>query len=56
MEAVGVEKVIFGTDAPMRDPIPQFGWVAYAHLEVDQKCRILGHNMQRILQRCQIGR
>ncbi len=56
VEAVGVEKVIFGTDAPMRDPIPQFGWVAYAHLEVDQKCRILGHNMQRILQRCQIGR
>jgi len=55
VETAGVEKVIFGTDAPMRDPIPQFGWVAYAHLDEGQKRKILGQNMQAILQRCRIG-
>jgi predicted TIM-barrel fold metal-dependent hydrolase len=48
---VGAEKVIFGTDAPMRDPLPQFGWVCYAHLSEHEKTRILGGNMREILDR-----
>jgi predicted TIM-barrel fold metal-dependent hydrolase len=49
---VGSEKVIFGTDAPMRDPISQFGWVVYSRISEEGKRKILGLNMQRILDRC----
>jgi len=52
VEQVGAGKVLFGTDQPMRDPIPQFGWVAYSHLSEKEKRKILGENMQKILSRC----
>jgi len=48
---VGAGKVIFGTDAPMRDPIPQFGWVCYSRCSDDELALILGRNMERILAR-----
>jgi len=47
-----VEKVLFGTDAPMRDPAPQMGWVVYAGISETDKRQILGLNMKRILDRC----
>jgi len=49
---VGAEKVLFGTDAPMRDPIPQLGWTCYARLSDAELVLILGANMERILARC----
>ena len=52
MENVGAERVLFGTDSPMRDPRPQFGWLAYARLSEADKLAILGGNMRRILERC----
>jgi len=52
VENVGAEKVIFGTDAPMRDPLPQFGWMCYAHCSDEQLELMLGGNMRRILERC----
>jgi predicted TIM-barrel fold metal-dependent hydrolase len=45
------EHVLFGTDAPMRDPRPQLGWVAWADLPAASKQKILGGNFARILQR-----
>ena len=45
----GVERVIFGTDFPMRDPHPQLGWVAYAKLTEEEKRQILAGNINRIL-------
>ena len=27
---VGADKVLYGSDLPMRDPSPQLGWVTYA--------------------------
>lgn len=48
---VGANRVIFGTDAPMRDPAPQLGWVAYANISEEEKRMILGENIQRILKR-----
>jgi predicted TIM-barrel fold metal-dependent hydrolase len=54
VKEVGAEKVLFGTDQPMRDPIPQFGWVAYSHLTGEEKKKILGLNMQKIIDRCKI--
>lgn len=48
---VGADHVIFGTDAPMRDPRPQFGWLCYARLSEAEKRLILGENMRKILER-----
>ena len=46
---VGVDKVLFGTDSPMRDATPQLAWVCYAKLPVEDKKKILAGNMQRIM-------
>lgn len=54
VEQCGADKVIFGTDQPMRDPRPQFGWVAYASLAEEDKQKILGLNMQRLLERVRL--
>jgi predicted TIM-barrel fold metal-dependent hydrolase len=48
---VGADRVLFGTDQPMRDPIPQFGWVTYSHCTPEEKTKILGLNMQKIIRR-----
>ena len=49
VQQVGSERVIYGSDAPMRDPFPQFGWVAYADISEEDKRNILGRNMQKII-------
>lgn len=54
VKEVGVEKVLFGTDSPMRDPRPQVGWLAYANLSLKDKKAIFGGNMKRIWERCLI--
>jgi predicted TIM-barrel fold metal-dependent hydrolase len=46
---VGSERVLYGSDAPMRDPYPQFGWVVYADITEEDKRNILGRNMRNIL-------
>jgi predicted TIM-barrel fold metal-dependent hydrolase len=48
---VGADRVLFGTDQPMRDPIPQFGWMAYSHCTPREKKKMFGLNMQRIARR-----
>ncbi|MDF2670334.1 MAG: hypothetical protein K0R67_2640 [Paenibacillus sp.] len=49
---VGADKVLFGTDSPMRDPRPQVGWLVYANLSLDEKIAVFGGNMKRIWDRC----
>ncbi|MBM3264236.1 MAG: amidohydrolase family protein [candidate division Zixibacteria bacterium] len=51
VETAGADRVLFGSDAPMRDPRPQLGWVVWADLPVPIRERILGANFQRILDR-----
>jgi len=46
------DKVLYGTDAPMRDMRPQLSWVTFADISVENKKKILGGNMQRILDKC----
>ena len=48
---IGSERVLFGTDLPMRDSAPQLVWVAYAEIPVSDKINILGENMRKILDR-----
>jgi predicted TIM-barrel fold metal-dependent hydrolase len=48
---IGADRVLFGTDQPMRDPIPQFGWMAYCHCTPAEKKKMFGLNMQRIIRR-----
>lgn len=43
------DKTMYGTDAPMRDPRPQLGWVTAANISREDKMKILGGNMQRVL-------
>ncbi|NOZ62206.1 MAG: amidohydrolase family protein [Calditrichaeota bacterium] len=51
VDQVGASRVIYGSDAAMRDPIPQFGWVAYADISEEEKRLILGKNMRKIIDR-----
>ena len=43
------DRVLYCTDAPMRDPIPQFGWVAYSRIPEVEKERIFGGTMLGVL-------
>jgi predicted TIM-barrel fold metal-dependent hydrolase len=51
VDNAGADRVLFGTDQPMRDPLPQFGWVAYSKCSFGDKKKIFGLNMQRIIRR-----
>jgi len=46
---VGDDRILFGTDAPMRDPRPQLGWVVWADLPQASRRKILGGNFRRLL-------
>ncbi len=48
------KRVLYGSDAPMRDPFPQFGWVVYADISEADKRNILGKNMQGILEQVKL--
>lgn len=52
VEQVGADRVIFGTDMPMRDPAPQLAWVCYSKITVSEKKKILGENILGLLNRC----
>jgi predicted TIM-barrel fold metal-dependent hydrolase len=45
----GDDRILFGTDAPMRDPRPQLGWVVWSDLPLASRRRILGENFRRLL-------
>jgi len=49
VDRAGADRVLFGTDAPMRDPRPQASWVAFTRLPEADKRKILGGNFAGIL-------
>jgi predicted TIM-barrel fold metal-dependent hydrolase len=51
VEQVGEDHVMFGTDAPMRDPRPQAGWLVFTRLPERVKRKIFGENFEKILAR-----
>jgi len=52
VEQVGADRVLFGTDAPMRDPRPQATWLAFTRLRESDKKKIYGENFAKDLARC----
>jgi predicted TIM-barrel fold metal-dependent hydrolase len=51
VDQIGDDRIVYGSDAPMRDPRQQLGWVVFSHLPMESKERILGKNARAILQR-----
>lgn len=49
VEQAGANRVLFGTDSPMRDPRPQAAWVVFSRLTSYEKRRVLGENFDAIL-------
>ncbi len=54
VDEVGPDRIVFGTDQPIRDPAPQLGWVIYSRISPEDKMKILGLNMKRIIEECLI--
>jgi len=51
VEQVGADRVLYGSDLPMRDPTPQLAWVCYAKISIEDKKKILAENIKGILNR-----
>jgi predicted TIM-barrel fold metal-dependent hydrolase len=49
VEQIGDDRILFGTDAPMRDPRPQLGWVVWADLPLQSRRKIMGENFEHLL-------
>jgi predicted TIM-barrel fold metal-dependent hydrolase len=48
----GEDRVVYGSDLPMRDPRQQLGWVVYSRLPLAVKRKLLGENALKIMQPC----
>jgi predicted TIM-barrel fold metal-dependent hydrolase len=48
----GADRVVYGSDLPMRDPRQQLGWVVYSRLPLAAKRQVLGENALRIIKPC----
>lgn len=46
------DRVLYGSDLPMRDPRQQLGWVVYSRLSVEDKKRVLALNALQVIQPC----
>ena len=51
VEHVGADRVMYGSDLPMRDPRQQLGWIVYSRLPLDVKLKVLGGNAKALLDR-----
>lgn len=51
VEHMGADRVVYGSDLPMRDPRQQLGWVVYSRLDLESKKKVLGLNGQALIDR-----
>lgn len=51
VEGAGADRVMYGSDLPMRDPRQQLGWVVFSRLSAEVKKQVLGGNAKRLLDR-----
>ena len=52
VEHAGENRVLYGSDLPMRDPRQQLGWVVFSRLPLAQKKKVLGENALRVIAPC----
>lgn len=50
-EGAGADRVMYGSDLPMRDPRQQLGWCVYSRLSLADKKKVLGENGKGIIDR-----
>jgi len=55
VDHVGDDRILYGSDLPMRDPRQQLGWVVFSRLPLSAKRKILGENAFEVIEPC-IGR
>ncbi len=48
-EGAGEDRVLYGSDLPMRDPRQQFGWVVFSSLSPEAKRKILFENALKVV-------
>ncbi|MCX5662082.1 MAG: amidohydrolase family protein [Planctomycetota bacterium] len=49
VKGAGADRVMYGSDLPMRDPRQQLGWVVYSRLGLEDKKKVLGLNAKRVI-------
>jgi len=52
VDHVGDDRIVYGSDLPMRDPRQQFGWVLFSQLPVESKRKILAANAYDVIRPC----
>lgn len=49
IEGVGEDRILYGSDLPMRDPRQQLGWAVFTRLPLDVKKKLLGENALHVI-------
>lgn len=52
VEEAGADRILYGSDLPMRDPRPQLGWVVFSDLSLEIKKKILTQNAINVIEPC----
>lgn len=52
VRGAGADRVLYGSDLPMRDPRQQLGWVVFSRLSVEEKREVLGENALQVIAPC----
>ena len=50
--ALGDDRILYGSDLPMRDPRQQLGWLVFSNLPLASKKKILGENAYSVIEPC----
>ncbi|HWL51624.1 MAG TPA: amidohydrolase family protein [Chthoniobacteraceae bacterium] len=48
----GADRILYGSDLPMRDPRQQLGWVVFSRLSFEEKAKILAANAMEVIRPC----
>lgn len=49
VRGAGPQRILYGSDSPMRDPRQQLGWIVFSRLTLEEKRMVLGANASRLL-------
>lgn len=49
IEGAGEDRILYGSDLPMRDPRQQLGWAVFTHLSLAVKKKLLAENMYHVI-------